>query len=45
MIKGYNVRCVMINCINFFDRLKKKIYEEEMQITNDNDIIAGCLLD
>lgn len=42
MIKGYNVRCVMINCINFSDEEK---YEEEMQITNDNDIIAGCLLD
>ena len=26
MIKGYNVRCVMINWINFFDWLVKKIW-------------------
>ena len=32
MIKGYNVRCVMINCINFFDRLKKQYMKKKCRL-------------
>ena len=32
MIKGYNVRCVMINWINFFDWLVKKNMKKKCRL-------------